>query len=83
MSLHLYQQCQRAQKPDAKSHPFLLGRSGAWFMVTSEATVSATAAVRGLYMGDFSTAQAQNAMKLLFPVIGRGFSASGAPALRV
>jgi hypothetical protein len=63
MSLHLYQQCQRAQKPDATPNPFLSGRFSAWFMVTSEATVSATAAVRGLYMGEFSTAQAQNALK--------------------
>jgi hypothetical protein len=30
MSLHLNQQCQRAQKTDALPNPFLLGRSGAW-----------------------------------------------------
>ena len=80
MSLHLYQQCQRAQKPDATPNPFLSGRVSAWFLVTVEATVSATAAVRGLYMGEFSTAQAQNAMRLLFAVIGRRFAIPGAPS---
>ena len=37
MSLHLNRQCQRAQKPDAIPNPFLVGRCGAWFLVTVEA----------------------------------------------
>src|SRR4051812_18470790 len=35
MSLHLNQQCQRAQKTDALPNPFLVGRSGAWSLVTA------------------------------------------------
>ena len=45
MSLHLDQQCQRAQKTDALAYPLLEGDPGAWFLVTEKRTVWPTAAV--------------------------------------
>ena len=51
MSLHLDQQCQRAQKPDAFGFPLLEGDRGAWFSVTEAADRVARRCGDGAYMG--------------------------------
>gem|GEM_PF-5013139 len=57
MSLHLNQQCQRAQKPDAFPNPFLVERSCAWFMVTVVANQMVRRCGGVAYMCGFHTRQ--------------------------
>jgi hypothetical protein len=57
MSLHLLQQCQRAQKTDASSYPLLEGDLGAWFLVTVEADRLARRSGEQPYMWGVSAGQ--------------------------